>query len=91
MKTLTNDDRQTQKLIRVHIPKRFHQEPVISQLVSRYSLRVNIVAAMLGNNAIGDGWFALELQGSYGNIEHAIAHLKELDLQVWDEVETDGW
>jgi NIL domain len=91
MNTLIDRDRQTQQFIRVRIPKSFHQEPVISCLVSRYQLTVNIKAALLGGNANGDGWFALELQGSSGNIQLAIDHLKELDLEVWDEVETDGW
>ncbi len=52
------------KRIRLRIPKDYHQEPVISRLVSDYGLIVNITAAILGANAVGDGWFDLELQGT---------------------------
>ncbi|PMB04726.1 hypothetical protein CEN45_00685 [Fischerella thermalis CCMEE 5198] len=46
----------TNKRIRVRIPKDYRQEPVISRLVSESGLTVNISAAILGANAIGDGW-----------------------------------
>lgn len=52
------------KRIQLRIPKDYHQEPVISRLVSDYGLTVNITAAILGANAVGDGWFDLELQAS---------------------------
>ncbi|PMB04140.1 ABC transporter, partial [Fischerella thermalis CCMEE 5328] len=54
----------TNKRIRVRIPKDYRQEPVISRLVSESGLTVNISAAILGANAIGDGWFDLDLQGT---------------------------
>ncbi|MEH2196731.1 NIL domain-containing protein [Nostoc sp.] len=53
------------KRIRLRIPKDYHQEPVISRLVSNYGLTVNITAAILGANAIGDSWFDLKLQGKF--------------------------
>lgn len=52
---------------------------------------MNITAAILGANANGDGWFDLNLQGSNAQIENAITYLTELDLEVWDDAETDGW
>jgi ABC-type methionine transport system ATPase subunit len=58
---MTENTRFTQRRVRLRIPKQFHQEPVISQLVSEYQVTVNIVAAVLGANANGDGWFDLEL------------------------------
>lgn len=93
MQTLTTqtDDRSTEQRIRLRIPKHYHQEPVISQLVSRYSLTVNIVAAILGANANGDGWFDLELKGSHAHIQDALVYLSELDLEVWQGEEADGW
>ncbi|WP_068815983.1 NIL domain-containing protein [Phormidesmis priestleyi] len=92
MRTITNEDsRSTQKRIRIRIPKHYHQEPVISRLISDYSLTVNITAAVLGANANGDGWFDLNLQGSHAQIENAMTYLAELDLEVWNETETDGW
>ncbi len=88
---MTKDHRITQKRVRIQIPKHYHQEPVISYLVSRYRLTVNITAALLGANANGDGWFDLELQGNYDNIEDGLAYLNELDLKIWRETDTDGW
>ncbi|MGJ5631746.1 NIL domain-containing protein [Nostoc sp. CALU 1950] len=60
---MATDNTLTNKRIRLRIPKDYHQEPVISRLVSDYGLTVNITAAILGANAVGDGWFDLELQG----------------------------
>lgn len=91
MHTATHDDRTTEQRIRLRIPKHYHQEPVISQLVSQYQLTVNIIAAILGANANGDGWFDLELKGSNTNIEAALSYLTELDLEVWRGEESDGW
>ena len=73
------------KRIRVRIPEKHHQEPVISTLVSDYHLRVNIKAAMLGSNGKGDGWFDLDLQGSSLDLELALNYLKQLDLELWLE------
>ena len=88
---INEDTRSTQRRIRIRIPKNYHQEPIISRLISDYSLTVNITAAILGANAIGDGWFDLNLQGSQAQIENALIYLAELDLEVWNESETDGW
>lgn len=85
------DRRLTQTLVRVRIPKNYQQEPVISRLVSQYQLTVNITAAILGANANGDGWFALELQGTQVNVQQALTYMHELDLEIWQETEIDGW
>ncbi|AFY31853.1 NIL domain-containing protein [Calothrix sp. PCC 7507] len=88
---MTTDNPLTRKRIRVKIPKDYHQEPVISRLVSDYGLTVNITAAILGANAVGDGWFDLELQGTDAQIQSALTYLHDLDLQVWDESKTGDW
>jgi ABC-type methionine transport system ATPase subunit len=88
---MTEDNRLTLKRIRLRIPKDYHQEPVISRLVSHYHLTVNIMAAILGRNANGDGWFDLELRGTIADIESALVYLNELDLEIWNDQETDGW
>ncbi len=88
---MATDNPLTHKRIRVKIPKDYHQEPVISRLVSDYGLTVNITAAILGANAVGDGWFDLELQGTDAQIQSALTHLHGLDLQLWDEGKTDDW
>jgi len=61
---MTSEEILQSKRIRVRIPKDYHQEPVISHLVSDYGLTVNITAAILGANAVGDGWFDLEVKGT---------------------------
>lgn len=71
--------------IRIRIPPKYHQEPVISRLVSQYGLTVNIAAALLGQNARDDGWFDLQLQGNSAQIRSALIYLNDLDLEVWDE------
>ncbi|MBW4683263.1 MAG: NIL domain-containing protein [Microcoleus vaginatus WJT46-NPBG5] len=71
--------------IRIRISKKYHQEPVISRLVSEYGLTVNIAAALLGANARDDGWFHLQLQGTSQQINSALIYLNDLDLEVWHE------
>lgn len=88
---MATDNPVTNKRIRVRIPKDYHQEPVISRLVSDYGLTVNITAAILGANAVGDGWFDLELQGTDAQIQSALTHLRDLDLEVWDDSKTGDW
>jgi hypothetical protein len=81
----------TNKRIRLRIPKDYHQEPVISRLVSDSGLTVNITAAILGANAVGDGWFDLELQGTEAQIQSGLTYLHDLELEVWDETKTTDW
>ncbi|MBO3459027.1 NIL domain-containing protein [Aetokthonos hydrillicola Thurmond2011] len=88
---MISENKLTRKRIRLRIPKEYHQEPVISRLVSEYGLTVNISAAILGANGIGDGWFDLDLQGTSVQIDSAIAYLNDLDLQLWDESQDDIW
>lgn len=85
------DHRVTQKRVRIRIPQAYHGEPVISNLISDYQLTVNIVAALLGANAKGDGWFDLDLQGEKQQIDSALIYLNDLNLEIWDGAETDGW
>jgi len=88
---MISDNTLTHKRIRLRIPKEYHQEPVISRLVSDYSLTVNISAAVLGSNAIGDGWFDLDLQGTTAQIDSALIYLNDLDLEIWDESKISSW
>ncbi len=88
---MTNDNTLNNKRIRLRIPKEYHQEPVISRLVSDYGLTVNISAAILGSNAIGDGWFDLDLQGTTAQIDSALIYLNDLNLQIWDGSKTGIW
>jgi hypothetical protein len=88
------DPRPTQTRIRIRIPKDYHNEPIISRLISHHGLTVNISAALLGANARDDGWFDLELRGTGEQIRSALIYLDELDLEIWDSStadQTDGW
>lgn len=86
------DDRQNAQVrIRLRIPKRYHQEPIISNLITQHGLTVNIQAALLGANAREDGWFDLELHGSVAHIESALIYLNDLDLEIWQGNDEDGW
>ena len=94
IQALTQEPRQTHTRIRVRIPKNYHNEPIISRLISHYGVTVNISAALLGANARDDGWFDLELRGTGEHIRSALIYLNELDLEIWrDSTETqlDGW
>ena len=79
--------------IRLHIPQKYHQNPIVFNLAANHHLEVNILSAVLGKNAVGDGWFDIELRGKSEDIDHALIYLAELDIEVWyeSEREIDGW
>ncbi|MDM9379312.1 NIL domain-containing protein [Chlorogloeopsis sp. ULAP01] len=79
------------KRVRIRIPRDYHQEPVISRLVSDFGLTVNIAAAILGANAVGDGWFDLDLQGTKEQIQNGLTYFKDLKLETWDETNVGSW
>ncbi|MBD6618663.1 ABC transporter [Komarekiella sp. 'clone 1'] len=87
----SDNDTLTNQRIRVRIPKDYHQEPVISRLVSDYGLTVNITAAILGANAVGDGWFDLDIQGTNKQIHNGLTYLHDLELEVWDNTKIADW
>ncbi len=86
-------NRSIQTRIKIRIPKAFHEEPVISRLVSHHGVTVNITAALLGANARDDGWFDLELRGTKHQLQSALTYLDELDLEIWSQstAEEDSW
>ncbi len=88
---MVSDNQLTHKRIRLRIPKDYHQEPVISRLVSDYGLTVNITAAILGSNGIGDGWFDLDLQGTSAQIDSALTYINDLNLEIWHDIDTGSW
>ena len=79
----SGDTRPTQTRIRIRVPKQYHQEPVISNLISEYGLKVNFNAALLGAKTTDDGWFDLELNGTAQQIESALTYLNDLDVEIW--------
>ncbi len=90
----TQDVRLTTTSITLRIGGDYHQEPVISSLISKFGLIVNINAAILGENAKDEGWFKLDLQGTPPQIQNALIYLYDLGLELWNEKNDDsdeGW
>ncbi|MBD2567109.1 NIL domain-containing protein [Anabaena lutea] len=65
------------------ILKAYHEKPIISQLVSRYGLTVNITNALLPPNEEDDGWFDLDLWGRKNQIYSSLIYLETLGLPLW--------
>ncbi|UXE64334.1 MAG: NIL domain-containing protein [Woronichinia naegeliana WA131] len=82
-----------QNRIRIQIPSQYQQEPIISQLASNYHLEISILAAMLGANGEGNGWFDLLLTGSVTDINNGLDYLTQLGIEILDksDQETDRW
>jgi len=87
---MANSDLQN-KRIRLKIEHEYHQEPVISHLISDYGLTVNIRAALLAADAVGGGWFDLDLQGTENQIQDGLTYLRNLELEIWDENRVGQW
>lgn len=81
----SNPDRHTQTRIRIRIPKQYHQEPILSDLIAQYKLTINIQAALLTPNAKEDGWFDLELRGTVEQVQNALVYLNDLSLEIWHD------
>jgi len=94
---MLENDIQNQRLTSTSITLRiggdYHQQPVISRLVSEFGLTVNINAAILGANSKDDGWFKLDLQGTPSQIQTALIYLHDLGLETWDQKSDidEGW
>ncbi|MEB3164785.1 MAG: NIL domain-containing protein [Prochlorothrix sp.] len=84
-------NRTTETQLRLRIPQNYHQEPVISHIITQYNLTVNITSALLGANGRGDGWFHLKIQGRSQDIEAALAYMNDLDLELWLGSEEPSW
>jgi ABC-type methionine transport system ATPase subunit len=87
------DNRETQIELQIRVPQSYHQEPIISQLISKYQVKVIVLAAILGKHGQGDGWFDLKLIGTTKQINNAMVYLSDLDIELWygQDIEQDGW
>ncbi|HEY9599676.1 MAG TPA: NIL domain-containing protein [Cyanophyceae cyanobacterium] len=78
--------------LRIRIPKKYSDEPIISRLISDYGITVNIAAALLGANARDDGWFDLELRGNSDQIKEALSYLNDMEVEIWrGNTEEETW
>ncbi|MBD2426060.1 NIL domain-containing protein [Phormidium sp. FACHB-1136] len=75
--------------VKVRIPKDRHPDPVISNLINRYGLKVNILGALLGANGQEDGWFDLAIEGRAATLHEALLDLVELDADLWFNTEAN--
>lgn len=80
----------TRLRVRLHIPQFYLREPIISQIISRYKLTVNITGAELDKNTNEQGCFDLELGGSMSHINSCLNYLESLNLQILGKPNTDG-
>ncbi len=66
----------------IKMPGNYYRQPVISRLVSRYGLTVNITAASLGHSRENDGWFEIEMSGNSEQLALSLSYLQQLGLDV---------
>lgn len=78
-----------QTQVKIRIPKARHPDPVISNLINRYGLKVNILGALLGANGQEDGWFDLAIEGRAAAIHEALLDLVELEADLWFDTDTE--
>jgi L-aspartate semialdehyde sulfurtransferase ferredoxin len=80
----------TRLRVRLHIPQFYLQEPIISQIISRYQVTVNITGAELDQNTHEPGCFDLELTGSMSDITNCLNYLESLNLKIIGKLNPDG-
>ncbi|KOP23687.1 NIL domain-containing protein [Hapalosiphon sp. MRB220] len=68
--------------IRIRVPQHYHRQPVISRLISRYNLTVNIKAASLTVDIDSCGWFDLELQGNPEEVINSLSYLQQIGVDL---------
>ncbi len=90
--SVSNKSNVTQIRLRIYIPQRYQQEPIISRLTSEYRLIVNITEAVLLPDR-DRGKFDLELRGTPSQICSGLNYLEELQLQILGKPNAygDGW
>jgi ABC-type methionine transport system ATPase subunit len=80
----------TKLRVRLYIPQSYWQEPIISQIISRFNLTVNITGAVLEKNTNLPGCFDLELRGSMSQIRDGLNYLESLNIKIVGKSNTDG-
>ncbi|MCP6762397.1 MAG: NIL domain-containing protein [Fischerella sp. CENA71] len=68
--------------IRIRVPQHYHRQPVISRLISRYNLTINIKAASLTVDIDSCGWFDLELQGNPEQVINSLSYLQRIGVDL---------
>lgn len=68
--------------LELRIPAHYHQEPILSYLVSQYKLTINIIAANLQAQTQKQGYLVIELQGSPSQLNKALSYLRSLQMEI---------
>jgi L-aspartate semialdehyde sulfurtransferase ferredoxin len=87
---LNKNGSMTQLRVRLYIPRSYSQAPIISQIISRFNLTVNITRAELEKNTNRPGCFDLELRGSMSQIRDSLTYLESLNIKIIGKANTDG-
>jgi ferredoxin len=66
------------KNIILHYPKEHAEKPIISNLIKRYDITVNIIRARIGQDE--EGTLVIEVSGKGDNLEAGLNYLKDLGL-----------
>lgn len=65
--------------VRLVFPPSLHDEPIINNLMRRYTFTVNILRA---NVTLEEGWIDIQITGKAPEIEEAISWLREQGVEV---------
>ena len=65
--------------VRLVFPPSLHDEPIINNLMRRYTFTVNILRA---NVTLEEGWIDIQITGKAPEIEGAISWLREQGVEV---------
>ncbi|MBD1821753.1 NIL domain-containing protein [Cyanobacteria bacterium FACHB-DQ100] len=79
--------------LRLEISASYHQEPILSRLVSDFNLVVNITGANLGKSNIGESYCDIEIRGTPQQISQGLIYLKSLNVLMRGKPNTteDDW
>ena len=75
------------KKLKLVIPARRIDEPIIYKIVSAYNLKPNIIEASFEPDA--EGRVKLSLEGTPADVEKGLLYLKELDIEIEELGEED--
>jgi len=66
------------KNILLHYPKEHTEKPIISNLIKRYDLTVNISRARIGQDE--EGTMVIEISGKQDDLEEGLGYLRDIGL-----------
>lgn len=67
------------QFVRLVFPPKLHDEPIVNQLMRRYSFTVNILRANVTHE---QGWIDIQMLGNASEIEESLSWLQEQGIEV---------